>query len=98
MTRVTRVLVLTACMLAMGAAPAAAGSAVHALPAAGTWDVVVYGATPAGISAAIAAGRQGRRVVLVEPTAHIGGMMTSGAWLSGNRSKEAGGGLARGFF
>ena len=82
----------------MGVAPAAVGSVVLASPAAGTWDVVVYGATPAGISAAIAAGRQGRRVVLVEPTAHIGGMMTSGLGMSDIGSKDAIGGLAREFF
>ena len=98
MTRVARVLVLTAWLVVTGVAPAAAGSAVHAPPVAGTWDVVVYGATPAGISAAIAAGRQGRRVVLVEPTAHIGGMMTSGLGMSDIGSKDAIGGLARGFF
>ena len=98
MTRVARVLILTSCLLVAGVAPAAVGSVVLASPAAGTWDVVVYGATPAGISAAIAAGRQGRRVVLVEPTAHIGGMMTSGLGMSDIGSKDAIGGLAREFF
>ncbi len=43
-----------------------------------TADVVVYGATPAGIAAAIQAGRQKKKVILLEPTQHIGGMMTSG--------------------
>lgn len=43
-----------------------------------TPDVVVYGATPAGITAALAAARAGRAVVLAEPTARIGGMMTGG--------------------
>src|SRR5438445_117857 len=98
MTRVARVLILTGCLLITGIAPAVVGSVVLASPAAGTWDVVVYGATPAGISAAIAAGRQGRRVVLVEPTAHIGGMMTSGLGMSDIGSKDAIGGLAREFF
>jgi poly(3-hydroxybutyrate) depolymerase len=41
-------------------------------------DVVVYSATPAGIAAAIEAARGGAAVVVVEPTAHIGGMTTSG--------------------
>lgn len=41
-------------------------------------DVVVYGGTPGGIAAALAAARQGHRVALVEPTRHIGGMVTSG--------------------
>lgn len=41
-------------------------------------DVVVYGGTPAGIAAAIQASRQKKDVILLEPTAHIGGMMASG--------------------
>lgn len=41
-------------------------------------DVLVYGATPAGIAAAQAAARDGRSVWLVEPTARIGGLVTSG--------------------
>lgn len=36
-------------------------------------SVVVYGATPAGIAAAIAARRRGAQVLLVEPTDHVGG-------------------------
>lgn len=43
-----------------------------------TYDVVVYGATPAGIFAAINAGRQGHSVALVEEYKHIGGLMTGG--------------------
>ncbi len=41
-------------------------------------DVLVYGATPAGIAAAIAAAEAGENVLLVEPTDRIGGMVTSG--------------------
>lgn len=42
------------------------------------FDVVVYGATPAGIAAAVAAGREGKRTVLVEPLLIAGGMMSGG--------------------
>ena len=42
------------------------------------FDVLVYGATPAGIAAAVAAAEDGERVLLVEPTARIGGMVTNG--------------------
>ncbi|MEP6668307.1 MAG: FAD-dependent oxidoreductase [Chthoniobacter sp.] len=42
------------------------------------YDVLVYGATPSGIAAAIAAARDGERVLLVEPSRRIGGMMTNG--------------------
>ncbi len=41
-------------------------------------DVVVYGATPGGCCAAIAAAREGARVVLLEPTQHVGGANTGG--------------------
>ena len=41
-------------------------------------QVVVYGATPGGIAAAIAAAKDGRSVLLAEPTHRIGGMTTCG--------------------
>ncbi|MEY3898511.1 MAG: hypothetical protein RLZZ214_4033 [Verrucomicrobiota bacterium] len=41
-------------------------------------DVVVYGGVPCGIAAAIAATREGAKVVLIEPTKHVGGLSTSG--------------------
>jgi hypothetical protein len=45
---------------------------------AGPPDVIVYGATPAGVCAAIGAAREGASVLLLEPTAHIGGVNTGG--------------------
>ena len=41
-------------------------------------EVIVYGATPGGFCAAIAAAREGAKVVLLEPTAHVGGVNTGG--------------------
>lgn len=41
-------------------------------------DVCIYGATPGGIAAALSAAKSGSSVVLVEPTARIGGLVTSG--------------------
>ena len=41
-------------------------------------EVIVYGATPGGFCAAIAAAREGASVVLLEPTAHVGGVNTGG--------------------
>ncbi|MEO6001124.1 MAG: FAD-dependent oxidoreductase [Chitinophagaceae bacterium] len=40
--------------------------------------VVVYGGTPSGVVAALAASREGAEVVLAEQTRHVGGMNTSG--------------------
>jgi hypothetical protein len=41
-------------------------------------DVVIYGATPGGIAAALAAAKGGHSVLLVEPSIRIGGMTTNG--------------------
>jgi hypothetical protein len=41
-------------------------------------DVVIYGATPGGIAAAIAAAKGGHSVLLAEPTIRLGGMTTNG--------------------
>ena len=52
-------------------------------------DVCVYGATPAGIAAAIAAAKYGKQVLLVEPTPYIGGLLTSGLSFSDYLSQES---------
>lgn len=41
-------------------------------------DVCIYGATPGGVAAALSAAKSGAEVVLVEPTARLGGLLTSG--------------------
>lgn len=41
-------------------------------------DVIVYGSTPGGFCAAIAAAREGASVILLEPTDHVGAMTTGG--------------------
>jgi hypothetical protein len=64
----------------------------------GGWEVVVYGGTPAGIAAAIAAARGHARVVLLEPTNHVGGMMTNGLGASDVGIRDTIGGLALEFF
>ncbi len=61
------------------------------------FDVIVYGATPGGIGAAVAAARRGRRTLLLEPSPFIGGMMTSGLGRTDIRRLEAAGGLFREF-
>ncbi|WP_353718375.1 FAD-dependent oxidoreductase [Dyadobacter sp. 676] len=42
------------------------------------YDVVVYGGTPGGVIAAVAGAREGASVLLLEQTAHVGGLNTSG--------------------
>ncbi|MEC5128402.1 FAD-dependent oxidoreductase [Verrucomicrobiales bacterium BCK34] len=48
------------------------------LPVAAETDVLVYGATPGGISAALAAAKNGNSVELITPETEIGGLLTSG--------------------
>lgn len=53
------------------------------------YDVVIYGATPAGIFAALDAAREGHSVALVEEYPHIGGLMTGGLSFTDFRSLES---------
>lgn len=46
--------------------------------AANNADVIVYGSTPGGFCAAIAAAREGASVILLESTDHVGGLSTGG--------------------
>lgn len=47
-------------------------------PVIGQYDVVVAGGGPAGVSAAVAAGRKGAKVLLIEQTGCLGGSGTAG--------------------
>ena len=75
-------------LLAAEAAPPAPGDVIA--------DIVVYGATPSGVIAAVSASRPGARIVVVEATEHVGGMMSNGLTatdyghtaLYGGRTKE----------
>jgi len=59
--------------------------------------VVVYGATPGGIAAAVSAAREGAEVVLIEASTHIGGMTAGGLSDSDFRTFESLGGIWREF-
>lgn len=66
-------------------------------------DVIVYGGTAAGITAALQARRLGRTVLLVAPERHLGGMSVEGLGSSDInnhpfRNDLAVGGLARDFY
>src|SRR3954447_11060401 len=68
--------VLLGSLVAVPAGLARAEPAVHQA------DVVVFGATPAGVCAAVGAARERAKVRLVEPTAHVGGVNTGGLCFS----------------
>ena len=61
-------------------------------------DVIVYGGSPAGVIAAYEAGLHGKTVVLIEPSQHVGGMMTSGLSASDYHDPTTVGGKALEFF
>lgn len=66
----------------------------HAQPA--PVDVCIYGATPAGITAAIAAKQEGTTVLLVEPSRWVGGILGAGIKPKQDCAKEAAvGGLTK---
>jgi hypothetical protein len=58
------------------------------------YDVVVYGGTPAGITAAVAAGRAGHTALVLEPGPLVGGMMAGGLTKTDITRRESCGGLA----
>lgn len=61
-------------------------------------DLVIYGGTSGGLSAAVQAARMGKRVVLIEPSKHLGGMTTGGLGATDIGNKKAIGGIAREFY
>ncbi len=62
------------------------------------FDVVVYGGTAGGVIAAVSAAREGLNVALIEPTRHLGGMVSGGlSWTDVGR-KEVIGGYALEFY
>src|SRR5689334_305739 len=63
-----------------------------------SYDVVVYGGTSGGVIAAIQAGRMGKRVVLIEPGRHLGGMTTGGLGATDMGNQAAIGGVSREFY
>lgn len=62
------------------------------------YDIVVYGGTSAGIVAAVQAARLGHSVVLIEPTAHLGGLTTGGLGATDTGDTRAIGGISREFY
>jgi hypothetical protein len=78
-------------ILALSAALAHAAVAIEA-------DVCVYGGTSGGVAAAVQAARLGRRTVIVEPGAHLGGMTAGGLSAVDIGDPRSVGGLAREYF
>lgn len=62
------------------------------------YDFVVYGSTPSGIMAAVAASRKGLSVAILDRFLHVGGMMTGGLSYTDRGNASTIGGLPREFF
>jgi FAD dependent oxidoreductase len=62
------------------------------------YDLVVYGATSAGVIAAVQAKRLGKSVVVVGPDTHLGGLSSSGLGFTDTGNKAVIGGLSREFY
>ena len=62
------------------------------------FDIVVYGATSAGIATAIQGSRMGKKVMLIEPSTRIGGLTTGGLGQTDIGNKQAIGGISREFY
>lgn len=90
---------LSACLLAaLGVARAFAQETWEPLPKVSQVDICIYGATSAGITAAVEARRQGKSVLLVEPGPRIGGLTAGGLGMTDIGKVEIIQGLALTFY
>jgi hypothetical protein len=62
------------------------------------FDVIIYGGTSAGVSAAIQTSRMGKSVLLIEPTYRLGGLTTGGLGATDIGNKQAIGGISSEFY
>ncbi len=61
-------------------------------------DLIVYGGTSGGVTAAIQGARMGKKVILIEPTKFLGGLTTGGLGATDIGNKRAIGGMSREFY
>ncbi len=62
------------------------------------YEIVIYGGTSAGVTAAVQAARMGKSVVIVCPEKHLGGLSSGGLGYTDTGNKAVIGGLAREFY
>lgn len=61
-------------------------------------DLIVYGGTPSGLAAGITAAREGAKVLVIEPTRWIGGLVTGGLARTDVGNRDTIGGFPLEFF
>ena len=74
---------------------------LHAVPeleVAKSVDICVYGGTSLGVVAAYTAKKQGKSVLLIEPTTHVGGMSSGGLGMTDIGNKYVVKGIALDFY
>jgi hypothetical protein len=79
------------CLLAASLGAAAFAAVAEA-------DVCVYGGTSGGVTAAVAAARAGKKVILIEPGRRLGGMTSGGLGHTDIGAVDTIGGLSREFY
>ncbi|MCB1022566.1 MAG: FAD-dependent oxidoreductase, partial [Acidobacteria bacterium] len=62
------------------------------------YDVVVYGGTAGGLAAAMSAAKEGASVLVLEPSNHVGGMVTGGLGRTDVGIAQSIGGMAAEFY
>jgi FAD dependent oxidoreductase len=77
---------------------AAAALAASAQPGPARYDLVVYGGTAGGVMTAVYGARSGLTVALLEPTKHVGGMVSGGLSHTDVGRREVIGGAALEFY
>jgi hypothetical protein len=87
-SRVPRLRCAVAILVACVAAPAFAAR----------YDVAIYGGTSAAVTAAVQVSRMGKRVIVISPDRHLGGLSSGGLGMTDTGNKSVIGGLAREFY
>ena len=83
--RIARQLLLGIVLLSLCPIPASAAD----------YDIVIYGGTPAAVTAAVQAKKMGRSVIIVCPEKHLGGLSSGGLGYTDTGNKAVIGGLSR---
>src|SRR5438067_10432206 len=62
------------------------------------YDLVIYGGTSGGVTAAVQARRMGKTAIIIEPGKHLGGLTSGGLGATDIGNKAAIGGISREFY
>ena len=61
-------------------------------------DVIIYGGTSAAVTAAVEVVKSGKKVIVVSPDTHLGGLTSGGLGFTDTGNKAVIGGLSREFY